>query len=78
MYQFLLSILYTLNTSEVYKMNTFSLTSVLEKALSFAPKMHFPQEPVGLLIFQDFPAVPAQDSLCFRSERVTDKLTELT
>ena len=73
MYQFLLFILYTLNTSKVYKVITFSLTSVLEKALSFAPKMHFPQEPIGLLIFQDFPAVPAQDSLCFRNERVTDK-----
>ena len=60
MYQFLLFILYTLNTSNVYKVNTFSLTSVLEKALSFAPKMYFP-------------AVPAQDSLCFRNERVTDK-----
>ena len=60
MYQYLLFILYTLNTSEVYKVNTFSLTSVLERALSFAPKMHFP-------------AVPAQDSLCFRNERVTDK-----
>ena len=38
MYQFLQFILYTLNTSEVYKVNTFSLTSVLEKALSFAPQ----------------------------------------
>ena len=37
MYQFLQFILYTLNTSEVYKVNTFSLTSVLEKALSYAP-----------------------------------------
>ena len=60
MYQFLLFILYTLNTSKVYKVNTFSLTSVLEKALSFAPKMYFP-------------TAPAQDSLCFRNERVTNK-----
>ena len=43
MYQFLLFILCTLNTSEVYKVNTFSMTSVLEKALSFATKCIFLQ-----------------------------------
>ena len=42
MYQFLLFILYTLNTSEVYKVNTFSLTSVLKKALS-SPKFRPPR-----------------------------------
>ena len=60
MYQFLLFILYTLNISKLYKVNTFSLTSILEKALSFAPQ-------------SAFSAVPAEDSLCFRNERVTDK-----
>ena len=63
MYQYLLFIFYTLNTSEVYKVNTFSLTSVIEKTLSFAPQNAFSSGA------QDFP----QDSLCFRNERVTDK-----
>ena len=46
------------NTSEVYKMNTFSLNSVLEKTfMYFLPlKMHFP-------------AVPAQDRFCSLNER---------
>ena len=46
------------NTSEVYKMNTFSLKSVLEKNIYVVstPKMHFP-------------AVPAQDRFCFLNER---------
>ena len=46
------------NTSEVYKMNTFFLNSVLEKNIYVVstPKMHFP-------------AVPAQDRFCFLNER---------
>ena len=46
------------NTSEVYKMNTFSLNSVLEKTfMKFRPlKMHFT-------------AVSAQDRFCFLNER---------
>ena len=46
------------NTSEVYKMNTFSLNSVLEKNIYVVstPKIHFP-------------AVPAQDRFCFLNER---------
>jgi len=36
--QFLLFILYTLYTSEVHKVNTFSLSSVLEKHLVLAPQ----------------------------------------
>ena len=46
------------NTSEVYKMNKFSLNSVLEKNIYVVstPKMHFP-------------AVPAQDRFCFLNER---------
>ena len=45
-------------TSEVYKMNTFSLNSVLKKNMDVVstPKMHFP-------------AVPAQDRFCFLNER---------
>ena len=46
------------NTSEVYKMNKFSLNSVLEKNIYVVstPKMHFP-------------AVPARDQFCFLNER---------
>ena len=46
------------NTSEVYKMNTFSFNSVLKKNIYVVstPKMHFP-------------AVPAQDRFCFLNER---------
>ena len=45
------------NTNEVYKMNTFSLNSVLEKNIYVVstPKMHFP-------------AVPAQDCFCFLNQ----------
>ena len=45
------------NASEVYKMNTFSLNSVLEKNIYVVstPKMHFP-------------AVPAQDRFCFLNQ----------
>ena len=45
-------------TSEVYKMNTFSLNSDLEKNIYVVstPKMHFP-------------AVPAQDRFYFLNER---------
>ena len=43
MSQFLLFILYTLYTNKVYKVNTFSLNSILEKTLSFAPKCIFLQ-----------------------------------
>ena len=47
-----------LNTSEVYKMNTFPLNSVLAKTLMYfrPPKMHFP-------------AVPAEDRFFFLNER---------
>ena len=54
-WQVLLFILY----SHVYKMNTFSLDSVLEKTFNMQfqpPKMHFP-------------AVLAQDHFCFLNER---------
>ena len=46
------------NTSEVYKMNTFSLNSVLEKNIYvvLTPKLHFP-------------AAPTQDRFCFLNER---------
>ena len=46
------------NTSEAYKMNTFSLNLVLEKNIYVVstPKIHFH-------------AVPAQDRFCFLNQR---------